>query len=224
MIAGNFDKDEVLKTIEDFYGDVSFSEYHTELIPYTEKDEVKKKKDEFTFPTPMAFTEISFKISKKNYTNTELLDLDFYLNAFYTSSFGITSTLYKQLVDDKTIIDSIRFNISMMSDYIIFSIGAYTEHPKKFQDAVLKEIKELKHLDQEKFEMDKKNAIVQIILRDENIFQMIFPFINNIVFYHYPYLDQVDDVEKLTYASYVEAIHNLSFQHYSILTIHPLKK
>ena len=224
VIAGNFNKKEILKTIRDFYKNLSFDSFDTVLLTSQESIEVRKQKDEFTFPTPMPFTEIAFKISKGTYSSEELLDLDFYLNAFFASTFGITSPLHKKLVDDKTIIDSIRFNMFPMDSYLVLAFGAYTENPEKLQKEILKEIHQLDQLDPEKFEMDKRNSIVQMILRDENIFSMIFPFINNIIYYHYPYLDTVEDVENLSYEDYTRMIHDLDFSHYSILTIYPPKK
>ena len=224
VIAGNFNKKEVLKTIRSFYKTFTFEEYDTSIISYQEPIEINKKEDSFEFPSPMPYTEIAFKISMENYSNTELLDLDFYIHSFLASSFGITSPLYKQLVDEKIIIDGIRFGVIQIDSFFILNLGAYTDYPTKFQEAILKEIQALNHLDKEKFEIDKKNAIVHIILRDENIFSMIFPFINNIVYYHYPYLDTVEDIEKLSYEQYTHMIHQLDLSHYSKLTIYPQKK
>ncbi|MBR3210733.1 MAG: insulinase family protein [Bacilli bacterium] len=224
VIAGNFDKKEVLETIKSFYKELVFDSYDTKLIPFQESIDVHKKEESFTFPSPLPFTEVCFKISREGYTNTELLDLDFYIHTFFSSTFGVTSPLHKELVDDHTIIDSIRFSMLPMDSYYVLSFGAYTENPEKLQKKILEEIQNLNHLDVEKFEMDKKNSIVQMILRDENIFSTILPFINNIIYYDYPYLDQVEDVENLNYDQYSKMIHNLDFSHYSILTIYPQKK
>ena len=64
-----------------------------------------------------------------------------------------------------------------------------------------------------------KEAIMQIILREENIFKTIFPLIENIVYYHYPYLDTVEDVEKLTYEDYKNTIQKIDFSNYTTLLI-----
>lgn len=219
VVAGAFSKEEVLNEITSFY-----NTYHKEykevvVLPYPRDLKVQKTKDTFSFPSPMNYTEISFKIDISGYRNVELLDLDFYLNTFYHSSFGTSSFLYQKLVDEKIIIDSIACSDFMLNNFLIITIGAYTNNPKVFQKEVLQEVKSLKHFNKEEFEMDQKSSIVQLKLRDENIFKMIFPFIHNIVYYHYPYLDQVEDVLKLTYDGYVEEISKLNFCNYSILTI-----
>ena len=54
-------------------------------------------------------------------------------------------------------------------------------------------IKKLDDFNEEKFELKKKLSITSIILRDENIFNMIFPFINNVIDFDYPYVDKIED-------------------------------
>lgn len=224
VLAGNFDKEEVLKEIKDFYDHLELEEHETTLIPWEEGLEVSNKRESFEFPTPMDYVELQFKVDISKYSNTELLDLDFYLTSFYSSCFGSTSPLYKKLVDEKVIIDSINYGDTFVDHFLLISIGAYTNDKEALEKAILEEIKTLSNLNQEEFELDKKLSIVSVILRDENIFKMIFPFINNIIYFHYPYLDQVEDVEKLTYEGYVDAIHKIDFSHYSVLTVLKEKK
>ena len=64
-----------------------------------------------------------------------------------------------------------------------------------------------------------------MILRDENIFKTIIPFVNNIVDFDYPYVDTVADVEAFDYNEFIDMIKELDFSHYSINTIvDPSKK
>lgn len=224
VIAGNFDQEEVLKTIKEFYDTITFSEYDASVIPYQEPVDIHHIEDSFQFPTPKPYTEISIKIPATGYSCTELLDLEFYIGSFFSSSFGITSSLYKKLIDNNIIIDSIRYGYTPVDSFQILSFGAYTDEPIKFQKAILNELQQLNHLDQEKFELDKKNSMVQMILRDENIFSMIMPFINNVLYFQYPYLDTIEDVKRLNYKQYTKMIHDLDFSNYSIMTIYPQKK
>ena len=48
---------------------------------------------------------------------------------------------------------------------------------------------------------------------------MIMPFVDNLVTFHYPYLDQIDDIEELTYQKYVQMIKNIDFSNYTVVTI-----
>ena len=220
IIAGNFNKEEVLSLINDFYDNLEFDEYNTKLIPYKNTIKVNKKEDSFSFLTPTEFVDIAVKIDINNYSNVELLDLDFYLNSYLNGSFGVTSNIHKKLTDNKIIVDYIYTRVIPMKTCFILTIGAYTYDVNKFKEEVLNELKN-NSFDKEQFELDKKLAIMNIILRDENIFKMIMPFINNVEFFNYPYLDQVDDVKRLTFDEYRNIINNLDFSNYSIMTVIP---
>ena len=78
--------------------------------------------------------------------------------------------------------------------------------------------------DQDFFELEKKNVIMDLILRDENIISMMMPFVNNVVDFHYPYLDTVEELEKLTYQDYVSSIKKLNWSNYTIITIKDKKE
>ena len=58
-----------------------------------------------------------------------------------------------------------------------------------------------------------------MVLRDESIFKIIGPFIENVVSYNYPFLDTIDDVLKTNYDDYVKYIKNIDFSNYTITII-----
>lgn len=219
VVAGNFDINEVVDKIKEFYKDLVFEDNKTELIPYNEDVYVPVREDVLDFPTPMDYLDISFKINISKYSNTELLDLDFYINTFLDSSFGIASNLHKKLVDNKIIYDGISFSNYFVDKYLIISIGAYALDVDVFKNNVLDLFKNMNEFDEDFFETTKKSSIVKLILRDENIFKMVSPLINNIIYYNYPYLDEVEDVQKLTYDEYVSAIKDIDYSNYTITHI-----
>ncbi len=219
FIAGNFDKDEIINEIKNIYKNHKYTKHDVKLIEYDEPLKVKKKKDILYFPTPMDYASITFKIDISKYTPKERLDLDFYLNCFYMLFFGIASPLYKELVDKEIIPEGIGCGDINVGNFLLLSIGAYTRDADVFIDSVLKKIKSLDDFDEEKFELKKKNAITGLILRDENIFHMIFPFINNVIYFDYPYIDKVEDIEETNIKEFEESIRKLDFSNYIITTI-----
>lgn len=219
VIAGNFSRDAVVKEIKDFYNALQFDEKKVELIEYNEKINIKKREDTLIFPTPLEYVEISFKVDVSNIHQKELLDLDFYLGCFYNHFFGITSSLHKELIDKKVITSGIGCSDSRLDKFLIISIGAYTFDSNYFKKRVLSVIEKLNCFDCDKFDLDKKSAILRIILRDENVMKMIIPFIDNIVNFDYPYLDTVKDVEELSFDNYVSCIKSIDFSNYTIITI-----
>ena len=223
FIAGNFNKDEIINEIIDFYDNYKFNHHEVTLIDNKEPINVKKKEDILFFPTPLEYESITFKIDISNYSPEERIDLDFYLNCFYVLFFGIASPLYKELVDNEIITDGINCGDNKVGNFLLLSIGAYTRDVKIFREKILDKIKKLDDFNEEKFELKKKLSITSIILRDENIFNMIFPFINNVIDFDYPYVDKIEDVEKTNISSFEKAIKKLDFSNY-IVTIIKEKK
>ena len=223
FIAGNFNKDEIINEIKSFYDNHKFDKHEVKLIDYNEPIEIKKKEDILYFPTPLEYESITFKIDISKYSPVERLDLDFYLNCFYMLFFGIASPLYKELVDKEIIPEGINCGDIKVGNFLLVSIGAYTRDVKAFRESVLNKIETLDDFDEEKFELKKKLCITGLVLRDENIFNMILPFINNVIEFDYPYVDKVEDIERTNIDTFKEAIKKIDFSNY-IVTIIKEKK
>ncbi|MBR2828311.1 MAG: insulinase family protein [Bacilli bacterium] len=224
FIAGNFNKEKVLTLIKDFFNDLNLPKHDVKLLPIKEEDTVAKKEDIVYFSTPEEYVEISFKINISNYSPVERIDIDYFIGNFLQNHFGITSSLYQKFVKEKVITTTIRYSSSILYDYYIVSIGGYTSKKDIFVKGILDKIKKMDSFDQDFFELEKKNVIMDLILRDENIISMMMPFVNNVVDFHYPYLDTVDELEKLTYQDYVSSIKKLNWSNYTIITIKDKKE
>ncbi len=219
VIAGNFDKEKVLQEINNFYAHHPFEKHQLTLLPIKKDLSVLKKREIIYYPTSLDYVSLSFKIDVCKYSSQGLLDLDFYLNCFYHQFFGVISPLYKQLTEEKIITSGIHCSHSMIHHYLNIHIGGYTYDADLFQKNILDVLQQRNCFSKKNFELDKKASIIRLILREENIMSMIAPFINNIVLYHYPYLDKVEDVERLTYQEYKQSIMELDFTHYTVTII-----
>ena len=80
VIAGSFDKDKVLKLIENIYNELDIKSCDMKLIQVNEKDEVIKERDILEFPTGEDYTEVTYKVNLSKFTVKERLKLDFYLH------------------------------------------------------------------------------------------------------------------------------------------------
>ena len=219
FIGGNFDKDEVIKYIKDFYKKLDFKRIDFSLINNSEKDEVVKDNEIVVFPTEQDFANISYKINLDKYTNRERLDYDFYLLFFFQMFFGITSKLYKELVDEKIITGGISHCNYLFDNYLIISIGTYTDYSDVFINKVKDTIENLNEFNEELFELNKKNMIVGLILREENIMNTLMPFVDNVLYYDYPYMDKISDIENMKYDKFVDYMKDLNFNNYTITKI-----
>lgn len=225
VIAGNFNKKEVLEEIYNFYENLEYQKHDVKVIKVKEDVEVNKKEDILYYKTPLEYVNITFKFDVSKYSPLEMLNLDYYIHTFFNSFFGTTSKLYEKLTKNKIITSSIACGNVRLNNTLTISIGSYTHDVEVFKKEVLNTIKEMDGFDEEKFELDKKTSIISMILRDENIFKTIFPFVDNIVDFNYPYVDTVEDVEAFTYEDFINTIKKLDFSNYSINTIvDPSKK
>lgn len=225
VVAGNFDKKEVLEEIFNFYDNLKYPKHEVKVIKPKEDINVKKEEDILYFKTPLEYVNITYKFDVSKYSPEKALKLDFYLVAFFNMFFGTTSLVYDKLTKNKVITSGIGCGNVRLYDTLTISVGAYTYDVEVFKKEILNVIKKMNSFDEEKFELDKKSCIIRMILRDENIFKTIVPFVNNIVDFDYPYVDTVEDVEAFTFNEFIEMIKELDFSNYSINTIiDPSKK
>ena len=219
VVAGSFDKDSVLKTINDIYNDLDLNRYDMSLIPSNEDNSVQKDFDTLEFPTGEEYMEVTYKISLKNFNEKERLKMDFYLHYFFDMYFGMTSNLYRDLVKDKIITTTLSCSNFMIDDFVLVSIGSYSDNisllERRIKDTCLK----LNDFNEEIFEIDKRDSILKIVLRNENLVDTIMPFVSNIVEFNYPYPDTVNDIENFTYDDFVKTIKSLDFSNYTVTNI-----
>ena len=130
--------------------------------------------------------------------------------------FSITSPLYNKLVKEEIITDGLSCGISKVNNYVVASMGTHTSKMDRLKDEIIKTVKELKDFDEEKFELEKKQVILSIILREENIGSTVMPFVNNIVIYNCDYPDSVEQVMSYTYDDFVKTIKEIDFSNYSV--------
>ena len=219
VIAGNFNKENVINIIKEYFMNLKREKHHVEIIKNNYIDSVLKKKDVLNFPTPKEYREIAFKINCSKFTNKEKLNLEFYISCFFSTFFGVTSTFYKELVKKNVITDIMNCSMRKIDNYLLITIGNYTTNGDILSKKIIDTVKSMKKFNTTIFNLNKKDFIMELILRDESIFKMINPFITNVIFYDYPYIDTLEDVYNLTYEEYVATIKSLDFNNYTDISI-----
>lgn len=219
VVGGNFDKDEVLKIIEDTYKELNINCKDFKILKPDETDDIVKEIGIVEFPTGEEYTEVSYKINLNKFSPEERLKLDFYLHYFFDMYFGISSPLYNELVKDKIITTSLSCNSFTLDDYVLVSIGSYSNNSLELESRIKDTIFKLNSFNEEIFEIDKKDSILKIVLRSENLIDTIMPFVDNIVEFNYPYPDTVNDIEKFTYSDFIKVIKSLDFSHCTVTVI-----
>lgn len=224
VVAGSFDRDKVVKLIEDIYDELNIESCEVKLIPADEKDDVLKDYDVLEFPTGEDYTEVTYKVNLSKFSIKERLKLDFYLHYFFDICFGMTSPLYKSLVEDKIITTTLSCSNFMIDDFVLISIGSYSSNSKELEKRIKDTCLKLNTFNEEIFEIDKRDTILKIVLRSENLVDTIMPFVSNIVEFNYPYPDTVSDIEEFSYDDFVSTIKSLDFSNNTVTVIQNKKE
>ncbi len=219
VISGNFDKDKIINLIKDIYKDFKFNDDEVELLKIKEPKIVVKNKNIIYYPTPKDYVDINYKLDISNYSPEERLKLDFYIHCFYKNFFGVTSDLYKKMVKEEIVTAGIGCGDKKYYDYLIIGFGTYTDKPEIFYKYIHDFINNIDGYDEELFELTKKNTIINFILRDDNVLNVVIPFIDNIIDFDYPYMDKIEDIKSFNFKEYKEFIKKLDFSNEVVTTI-----
>ena len=219
VVAGNFDKENVLKTIKEVYEKLDIRQHDVHLLELNEDINVVNPRGIVLFPTGEEYTEITYKVNLDNFSIKDRLKLDFYLQYFFNMYFGLTSLLYKELIDNQIITTSLSCSDFRIDNYMLISIGSYTNKSLEFEKRIRDVFLKLDNFNEEIFEIDKRDSILKIILRGESLGDTIFPFVTNIVDFNYPYPDEVSDIEDFSFDDFVTMIKRLDFNHSTVTII-----
>lgn len=216
IIAGNFNKRNILKEIKSFYKNLEIKTHNTQIIKVKEPEEVKKKTGTVKVNTAQDYGNVCFKINISKLNDLERYKLDFYLHYFLRLKFGITSSLYKELVEKKIITYSLDYSDITINDYLLVSIGCYSNYPKKLTDAILKEINNNISIEKEEFELLNIHTRTRISMRPEHITLMADTLLDNILEFNYCNFDTVEMIDKFSFEEYNSLIAKLNFSNYTV--------
>ena len=214
IIAGNFDKDKYLKQIKAFFDSHKIENHETNLIDLKEPITIKNKYFKVYKETSDTYTSIRYKIDIRHLSPRERLDLESSIHNYLTINFGYSSLIRKKLEDDKIITDGISYFTNFQDDFMICSIGAYNINSDIFIKTIQDEINN-KTFNKELFELEIKQTLINFITRFDYLSSIVMPFMENIVTYNYPYLDEAKDFD-IPFEKYKKIINSLDFSNYTI--------
>lgn len=216
VLAGTFNEEEILTLIEDFYKKYTFENnrkyegleassktYHKELL-------IEGTKVEEVF--------VKYKIPLHNLSSFEMYKQDWYIGFFIDINLSHFSKLNETLKKDNIITTNISSSEYNVNGYKILEIGAYTNNKKEFIKRVHNLVNNPKDT-LEEFELCKKNSMLHVSVRSDNISSYVIPTIENYLEFGYKDIDTLEFIESLNYKEYKETLSNIDFSKYSTLTI-----
>ncbi len=218
VVAGNFKEKEMLEKITQLYDELSFCTHTMKRLLKEEPTTVANKKAVLNFPTAMPIYELSFKVPIGHFTQEQKMKLDWYMSIFFEMNFSTLSPIVKQLRDKKIIDKNCVLSSSFFDDYMIVKIGAFTKQKEKFLKEILKVLKNPR-LDTEVYELSMREKKLQVSLRPENLYDVVEPFIDNLICFDYPFLDSVAYLDTFSFQEYQEIINQLDFLNYCMIEV-----
>ena len=191
-------------------------------------------------PTNMNMGGMSGQIQQKQEINSNLIDLTDInqessnpsimpnannLNANLSPTPSSGPTLNTNLVNRNIIIGNINYSCNLVEGYHVIRVEANTKKMNLFNDIILDYFKNKKFIfDEEYFNLCKRNYIIDLITRSDDIYRTIDPLIENIVSFKYDGLDTIKDIENILFDTYKDIILNLDFSNYNIAILKKNKK
>lgn len=216
VVAGTFDEEEILTLIKEFYSNYKFKK-NKRYVGLEASPQIYHK-DLLIEGTKVEEVYVKYKIPMHNLSSFELYKLDWYLTFFVDINLSNLSKLNQELKKDNIITANISASEYDINGYKILEIGAYTNNKKEF----LKRVHNLVNNpidNREEFELCKKNSILHLSVRSDNISTFVIPIIDNYIRFNYAENDTIEFVESLNYNEYKETLSNIDFSEYSTLTI-----
>lgn len=216
VIGGRFDKNKVLDVIKEVYKDISFKDINIKRN-IVHKKTVNKKKIKVIEDINLEKSVISFKIDDLNMLPYDKLMLDNYLYYFLKNNFGVSSILNNNLINSEIIVGNINYSCILVEGYHVIRIEANTKDMGLFNDIIVDYFVNKKFVfDFSYFDLCKRNYIIDLITRNDDVYRTIDPLIENIVSFKYEGLDTIEDIMNIEFENYKNIIMNLDFNNYSI--------
>lgn len=215
IISGKFNEAKIKKIVEETYNCINKISLEYKLPIINEENKVKEKEKTINKNVYTDYVNLNYKINIGNLTPFEQIKLGFYIEYFLTNLFDESSKLYNELVEEKVCIYNINYSFEKIENFYIIKIGTYTNNHDVFINKV-KNTVESKQIDENDFNIRKKESIIDIILREDSLFSIIKPFFDNILNYNYYELDKIEDIEKQNFEDYKKMINNLDFSEFCI--------
>ena len=220
VIGGRFNKNKVINTIKEIYSNIDFCNKSIRNINYKNIYNINKKYSIIKDDVNIEKSVISFKISLNNLESFERVKLDNYLYYFLRNNFGITSKLNQSLKKNNIIIGNIGFDSVILDNSIIIKIDSYVKDMDLFNRSVVDFLINKRYVfDEELFNIYKKNSVIDYVTRKDSIYSTIDPLIDNIISFNYERLDDIEDIDKLSFKEYKKTISSIDFSTYSIVSI-----
>lgn len=216
VISGNFNKDDVMNTIKDYYKNLKLKNNKPpKRIKIKEDENVNVEYEEINKNLEKPRVSIGFKMKKdlfKGYSDDDILS---YIDIILKLNFTSISNLYEEY-RNKGIIHNMSCYSSIVDDYVIVVFNSITSMPNEFIECIENDIKNMS-IDKEKFEIFKRRLIKGNILTFENIEDVEFKIVNELTRFGKIDYNDYSLINKLNYKDCLDILSKLYFNNKAII-------
>lgn len=168
VVCGNFDENQILEDIKEYMKNIKVkSSEIPKRLKKKELPSVNAIYEEVTKDLNNTRVKCAIKINKKLFNIKENSILKYYLAIIMSSNFSSTSKLYEKYKNENIML-KMSYNINIIDDYVIISIGSMCENADIFLSNIKKDITKL-DINESEFERKKKTFLKTVITEFDNI-------------------------------------------------------
>ena len=216
-VSGNYDLDEIVKTIEDTYNELNIEKIEYEVINNIKSLDFRERNIHIIDPKYNEIYCMTFKLDMSKYSFEEKRKLRYYINYYVDDIFNDNKAAFKEAFDKGY--TKYSFNRGCSFDYIddclLIDVELETTNIKEFE-AILNSFKTIKkEIDKYDFKLKHKLAVIDKILKTNNIYKILSEYSYNIIKYNYDGVDTVEFVDSLDVDECIKYINELDFTNYA---------
>ena len=221
IIAGNFNKDDALKIIENSLAKKENRIDKITIKEYKETKSVYKKEEEIKVNIKVPKIGLGYKFLKEDLKINDELELDLYLSILTTLLFG-SSSMFRENVRNKNLMTNFYYEWDDIQKYKSLLIYAQTEDPELLIDEVQKELNNIQ-IDENDFERIKKVWIANEVKMIDYVETTVNNIYDDMIRYHKVIDNKIDLIRKLNIKKLRELISKMKFDNRSKVILLPKK-
>ena len=215
-ISGNYNIKEIVKLVKDTYNELNIEKVEYEVLDDISSLDFIDRKIEVIDPKYNELYAITFKVDISKYSFEEVRKLKYYVNYYLSEIFNDNKPAFKEALEKGY--TKYSFDKSCMFDYIkgclLIDIDLETTHIKEVKKIILDTINK-RELNKKDFKLKHKLAVIDKILRINNIYNIVNEYSYNITKYNFDGIDTVEFVDSLNFEECEKYIRELDFSNYA---------
>lgn len=218
VVTGNFNKEEILKTIIDNQSKKEFKGLdEIKIKEYKEPDEVVKEEEIIKKDTPIPKVAYNIKISLKD-VDIDVRKYNLYLFIIFSILFDDTSLFDEEAKQDNIIINSLYLNILNCDSHLLISLINETD---SYKDLIAKIDETLKNINITEYDLERKKRVLisNELFSFENIEVINEMIVDNIIFENKIETDMIGLLKSLNKEELDNIIANLNLKNKSIVVL-----